>query len=149
MPIAAHPSLATIEGAQAWILGRCASALKPLAPTIGVAGSGDLVLGDRKVAGSAQRRLKYSVLVHATILCEADLSRIGPYLAEPRRRPAYRGERTHGEFVTNLGMCRTVIADQLRREWVGPGCARLIPDLDRVSALETETFGVPAWIGRF
>jgi lipoate-protein ligase A len=149
LPIAARPSLATIEGAQAWILGRCASALKAVAPTIGVAGSGDLVVGDRKVAGSAQRRLKHTVLVHASILCEADLSAIDRYLAEPQRRPVYRGSRTHGEFVTNLGAWRTVIAERLREEWVGSDFVEWQARMDRVSALETATFGNPDWVERF
>lgn len=62
----------------------------------------DLALGDRKFGGHAQRRTRYALLHHGTILYDFDLGLMDRILEMPARRPAYRGERRHGEFLTNL-----------------------------------------------
>ena len=69
-------------------------------------GSGDLTLGRRKFSGSAQRRLREHILVHASLLYDFALDRIGRYTLMPPRRPDYRGGRSHEEFVTNLPLPR-------------------------------------------
>jgi lipoate-protein ligase A len=65
--------------------------------------SGDLVLEGRKVAGLALRRRRHAMLLHGTILVDADLELIASTLRQPLREPVYRDGRDHLEFLTNLG----------------------------------------------
>jgi lipoate-protein ligase A len=65
--------------------------------------SGDLVLGDRKVAGVALKRRREAMLLHGTILTDADLELIARAVKHPPREPAYRRHRSHESFLANLG----------------------------------------------
>lgn len=62
----------------------------------------DLALDGRKVSGNAQRRGRRALMHHGTILYDFDPALAVRYLTEPSRRPAYRGARTHPEFMGNL-----------------------------------------------
>lgn len=62
----------------------------------------DYVVGDRKVGGNAQCIAKDKFIHHTSFLwdfCPADMS----YLKLPEKRPAYRGERSHLDFLTKIG----------------------------------------------
>ncbi len=61
------------------------------------------MLGGRKVAGLALRRRRAAMLLHGTILIDADLELIANALKRPVREPAYRDGRDHLEFLENLG----------------------------------------------
>ena len=69
--------------------------------------SGDLVRGDRKIAGLALKRGRNAMLLHGTILVDADLELIAHALRHPEREPDYRGGRSHGDFLGNLGALDT------------------------------------------
>lgn len=71
--------------------------------TISSDSSGDLQVGDRKVAGVALRRVRGATLLHASLLLDADLEGIATLLRHPAREPAWRRGRSHGEFLANLG----------------------------------------------
>lgn len=58
--------------------------------------------GARKVSGNAQRRGRDFILHHGTILLDFDLSLVERYLTVPRRAPAYRKGRAHGDFLANI-----------------------------------------------
>ncbi len=64
--------------------------------------SGDLVVESRKAAGLAMRRLRTALLLHGTILVDADLALIDRALKHPEREPDYRRGRPHRDFLTNL-----------------------------------------------
>lgn len=147
LPVDADPALSGVETAQAFVLGRFAETIRRLGPRVEVRGSGDLVLGDRKVAGSAQRRMRRHVLIHATILCDFPLDLIARCLRQPARQPAYRGGRGHGEFVANLGVDRMGLTEALRRAWDADDGAAIPGAL--VARLDAEKFADPAWVGRF
>ncbi len=66
------------------------------------AGTSDIVLGDRKIAGSALYRTKEMVFHHAVINISERPSTINRLLAVPPREPRYRSGRSHSEFVTSL-----------------------------------------------
>ncbi|MBN1511525.1 MAG: hypothetical protein JXB13_05880 [Phycisphaerae bacterium] len=66
------------------------------------AGISDLVLGDRKIAGSAIYRSKDMLYYSASLLVTADLDRIARYLRHPPREPDYRAGRNHLAFLTTL-----------------------------------------------
>ena len=65
-------------------------------------GSSDLSIGDKKISGTAQARKRCGMLHHMTLLVNFNLDDIQTYLREPEKRPDYRGERTHRNFVTTL-----------------------------------------------
>jgi lipoate-protein ligase A len=85
-------------------MGRLATALsRHSGESVAVDGQSDLVIAGRKIGGSAQRRGRRAVLFHGSLLLNAEPDLMGKYLHEPGRRPAYRGERRHHEFVRNAG----------------------------------------------
>ena len=104
-----RPSLADVEQSYAEILdGMLQSLAWPGAKVIG----SDLVLGDRKFAGHAQRRGRHALLHHGAILYDFNLDLMA-VLREPRRRPHYRGTRRHGEFVCNAPIERGRLLESL------------------------------------
>lgn len=151
LPLATAPNLATVDVAQRSVLEGLARSLRRLGVPVWVLGSGDLTIRGRKVAGSAQRRLRNNVLIHTTILYDFPLERIARYLAIPQRQPSYRELRSHDEFVTNLGIAREVLVAGVRAAWLPAGKPTLIADVPRtrVRGLVDEKFGDPAWVERF
>jgi lipoate-protein ligase A len=149
LPIDATRALATVEGAQRFALERIAEALRPYAPGLTVRGSGDLALGDRKCAGSAQRRMRRGVLVHVAVLYDFPLASVGRYLAEPKRRPAYRGARTHAAFLVNAPVARGLLVESVRRAWSGdaPAARPTLPG-ERLRRLVAEKFSRADWTTR-
>ena len=96
-----RPELLDVPRSYQTLLGALAAEL----PGVTVAGS-DLLAGDRKVAGHAQRRTRHGLLHHGAILHDFDLPLITRTLREPRRRPAHRGPRTHDDFLANAPATR-------------------------------------------
>jgi lipoate-protein ligase A len=112
------PGLDQIPLSNQYVLGRVANALRPLADRITLEGTSDLVIGeDLKFSGNAQQRKRRHFLHHGTLLCSFDLSLIPRYLNRPERQPAYRQDRTHLEFVANLGCSTAEAKSLLIREW--------------------------------
>lgn len=52
----------------------------------------------RKIAGTAQLRRRDRILVHGSLLVEADISLLADYLSPPSVKPEYRGDRAHIDF---------------------------------------------------
>jgi lipoate-protein ligase A len=115
-----------------------------------VQGSGDLTLGDRKFAGSAQRRLRRFFLVHASLLYDFPIGLIARYTRLPHRQPSYRFGRSHDEFLTNLPLPRETILDAVCASWLPPKLIPARPELpwDVVEELVGTKFGDPAWVTR-
>jgi lipoate-protein ligase A len=150
LPIEGDASFKAVDTAQAYVLGRTASALRELEFAVDVKGSGDLTLGPQKFAGSAQRRLRKFFLVHASILYRFPLAHLARYTTNPRRQPAYREGRAHGDFVINLDQPRDQILEAVRSAWLPPGRPSehaVIPE-SRVRELVAAKFGDPAWTER-
>jgi len=151
LPFSAHPALASVDGAQMYILNRIAEAIRARGPEVEVLGSGDLTLAGRKFAGSAQRRLRRWVMVHASILYDMPITRISRYLRRPERQPAYRDQREHEEFLLNLPMHRTILNESIRSAW--PLSHRLDAasevSRDLLESLLAEKFANRSWIERF
>ena len=110
-----RPWLNDVQYSYHWLLGR-------LAGVLGVGGmavrSTDLAIRDRKFAGHAQRRLRRTLLHHGVLLYDSndfDLDLVDALLREPPRRPAWRGNRTHREFLTNAPLAREAIVRRLGR----------------------------------
>ena len=108
----ARPLLADVAGSYATLLRALADTLAIPNVTIH---STDLALDNRKFAGHAQRRLRRTLLHHGTILYRLDLGLVDALLPEPPRCPAWRGLRSHREFLTNAPVVREELVARLRR----------------------------------
>lgn len=152
LPVGADARYAAVDEAQVAVLGEVADALaSPELPVV-VQGSGDLTLRGRKFAGSAQRRLRKFFMVHASLLVDFPLDLISRYLKTPKRQPAYRVGRSHGEFVCNLPVGRPAVVGALSDAWrrrAGGGPLTAGSGLDElVNELVGSKFGDPAWVNR-
>lgn len=144
------PGLAAVDMAQSYVLGRTAAAIRQLGLPVDLRGSGDLVIGDRKFAGSAQRRLRRHFLVHTSILYAFDLASISRYTRDPVRQPTYRLGRAHGDFVTNVPLDRAGLLSAVRSAWLDQATPDRPPTVptDLVDALVRDRFSNSDWTTR-
>jgi len=149
------PALAHIPSSYCWILQRLCQALAPL--DVRPAGTSDLAwrvdaargVGqiDRKISGNSQQRKRRHVLHHGTLLYDFDADRIGRYLTFPARRPEYRGERAHADFLVNLPIAREELKNRLCAVWQATEEVSSWPK-ERVNALIVEKYGRQEWVRR-
>ena len=114
LPYSLDPELATISGAKKF----CNNILRDglgRGDELSEDDSGDLVLDGRKVAGLALRRRRTALLLHGTILVDADIELIASALRHPVREPDYRSGRAHADFLTNLGSVDTGVLEHMVR----------------------------------
>ncbi|PCJ67069.1 MAG: lipoate-protein ligase A related protein [Candidatus Hydrogenedentota bacterium] len=95
-----RPDIRGITSSYSTILKTIISSLQ--LPNVIHTGISDLAINGRKISGNAQRRRKRFILHHGTLLFNFDTEKIPMYLQEPAKRPDYRGDRTHAEFVQTL-----------------------------------------------
>ena len=148
LPADAAPGLAAVDTAQCYVLGRLARAIRSRGPAVDVQGLGDLTIGDRKFAGSAQRRLRRHFLVHASLLYSFPIDPINRYTRTPRRQPAYRADRSHQAFLTNIDLPRPALVDAIRSAWPVDDTPVSVPH-DLVDRLLQEKYADSAWVERF
>ena len=150
LPIAGDPAFRAVDAAQRLVLERVAAALRAAGADVAMLGSGDLTLGGRKFSGSAQRRLRHHLMIHFSILYDFDLPSIGRYTRMPPRRPSYRADRSHDDFVTNLPLDRAAIVRAIGATWA-PGTApagdAVVPR-ELVAELAARKFRDDGWIER-
>ncbi|HEX05302.1 MAG TPA: hypothetical protein ENH10_09155 [Bacteroidetes bacterium] len=68
-------------------------------------GISDLVISDRKIAGSAFYRMKGYAYYTVALLVSPEIDLIEKYLKHPPREPEYRLQRNHRDFVVALSEC--------------------------------------------
>ncbi len=139
-----------VDRAQQFVLDRTAASLSQLGPRVELKGSSDLTCEGRKLAGSAQRRLRHAFLVHTTLLYDFPLTLIGRYLREPKRQPAYRAGRPHSLFVMNYPLDRRALVHAISLAWPPSGNLDQ-PDahtIARVDHLVAEKYGQAGWVYR-
>jgi lipoate-protein ligase A len=146
-PVDADPRFRAVDTTQLHVLERTAEALRSLGPDVRVLGSGDLTIDARKFAGSAQRRLKKNVMVHASLLYGIGPDLIARYTRLPRRQPDYRAGRSHEDFLTTLPLTRPEIVSALRSAWHSDS-ELSDPPLDLTARLVFEKFGREDWTQR-
>jgi lipoate-protein ligase A len=120
-----RPELRHVDRAHQFVLGRTATALAPLADGIALAGTSDLTIpaasspgaAPRKFSGNSLRLKRDRLLYHGTILYDFPLERLERWLDAPARTPAYRDERGHEAFVTNLPATRESLTAALVKAW--------------------------------
>jgi len=109
-----NPEIVHLKKSYEFVLTKVVQSLKNLGieseflPVCDVA----LAPQQKKVSGNAQKRGKKFILHHGTLLYGFDLKRIDQYLRMPKDVPAYRGQRSHLEFVANLPCS----ADKVKKE---------------------------------
>lgn len=116
--------------------------------TVGVRGATDLVVGDKKFSGNAQRRRKQYALFHGTFLLNFDIGLVEELLFMPSRQPFYRQNRAHVEFMTNLNLPSETVKGALRTAWAA-AVELKYPPTERVCALVVEKYGTESWNFKF
>jgi lipoate---protein ligase len=110
--------LSSITGTTRFVLERNARALEPLTHgMIAISGESDLTRDGLKFSGNAQRRKGGYVLFHGTILLNLDAALVERYLRIPPKQPAYRRQRSHAGFMTNLDLDPRTVKKALARTW--------------------------------
>jgi lipoate-protein ligase A len=142
-----HPALSDLHASYRFILGGIRTALADYAPSLQLAGASDLALDDRKVAGNAQQRKRTHLLHHGTILHAFDPTALARYLRMPPRQPAYRRERGHAEFVTNVPIAADMLVQRLRAHWQAQEACAEWPR-SHVDKLVREKYATEAWLRR-
>lgn len=137
------PGLEDIRASNRHVLGRVASALRPLAAA-SFEGTSDLAVGGLKISGNAQQRKRTHFLHHGTLLCGFDVALFGKYLRAPERQPDYRRDRPHAEFVTNLPATTAEVKRLLMAEWQAGEVVEPVP-LDAVHRLVAEKYARDDW----
>jgi lipoate-protein ligase A len=102
----------------------------------------------RKFAGNSQRRRKYFLLFHGTLLLDCDLALIGELLLTPSLEPDYRASRPHDEFVTNLNLPAAQVKAALAKEWNAVEELNS-PPLEEISKLAREKYSTREWNNKF
>lgn len=136
---------------QVLMLKELASAFSCVGLSLEVVAAGDWAIGGRKCAGSAQRRLKTHVMVHASILNRTDLKMISRLLPTPPRMPDYREGRRHADFLCNLDLDESQVIAGLERlaeeKKLGEIVHKAISPL--AESLAMERFRLAEWTHRF
>jgi len=92
-------SKAAFARLSAWLIEALAQAG---APGVEQRGVSDLVLGDRKVGGSAIYREQGLLYYSSTLLIDPDIAGMERWLRHPPREPEYRLGRSHERFLVPL-----------------------------------------------
>ena len=112
-----HPRLRSVDEAHRFVLGTLVDALGPLGVLAARRGTSDLAVGDRKCSGNSMRAKRRSLLYHGTLLYDFSLPLVAQLLRMPPRRPEYRRDRGHGEFLTNLPLTADALCMALIAGW--------------------------------
>lgn len=135
IPIAWDERLTTVNGTNEFIMERHRAALQGVSgDAISVRGYTDLVSGDIKFSGNAQRRRRRALLFHGTFLLNFDLSLMERFLRFPSRQPEYRKSRAHSVFAGNLSVARCDVVAAMKKVWCVEPNAR---GVDEEIVLET------------
>ncbi len=145
-----RPEIASLHPSYDFILGAIIRAFARRGIHLETAGISDLVLHGRKVSGNAQRRRRRAILHHGTLLYRADTARMDRFLKEPLARPAYRGRRTHAQFVTALPLPpATLHAAVCEAFGAAPAIEEPLPsEMDECRELACSKYESTAWTYR-
>jgi lipoate---protein ligase len=141
--------LQSITGTNMLVLERQRAALQPLLKNpVQILGHTDLVTGDLKFSGNAQRRLKKCLIFHGTFLLRFDLDLIGKILPMPSKQPGYRRDRPHSDFLTNLEIEPGKVKTALRNVWQAEEPFAHTP-IEQIQKLVLNRYSTAAWNLKF
>lgn len=113
-----------------------------------IQGFTDLTLHQLKFSGNAQRRKKNALLFHGTFLIHANFKLMNQLLPTPKRQPAYRANRMHDEFLTNLPLQRKIIKEALMNTWDASELLAELP-IKAIEALVSQKYIADHWNYKF
>jgi lipoate---protein ligase len=116
-PLRLYNRLRDIRLSNTFILGRLAEALSRCECGVALQGISDLAIAGRKISGNAQRRTRNALLFHGTILYGMNADVISRYLKQPKRQPAYREDRSHGEFLRTINASVGDLKKAIAENW--------------------------------
>lgn len=150
VPASANPALGAVDSTQSFVLNKLAKILAGLGRPASVQGLGDLTTGDRKFAGSAQRRLRRNVMVHVSLLYEFPLDLVTRFTRPPKKQPAYRNGRSHADFLTNFPESRARIVGAITDAWhaLGSGVETRPVPVDILNRLIATKYADRSWVTR-
>lgn len=138
-------SLRNIAETNSFVIKRHKQALESIVDrSIEVEGLSDLACGTLKFSGSAQRRRRRFILFHGTFLLDFDISIIQKLLPLPRKQPAYRNNRPHQDFLTNLNLPSNVVKEALRRHWKAAEPLETVPS-QKIDQLIEQKYKQAVW----
>ena len=138
LPLTFATELSSVRGANEFILRRIATALAAaLGEPIQLAGDTDLTWRGCKFSGNAQRRSRTHLLFHGTLLLAADWAQLARVLPTPSRAPAYRADRTHRDFLTNLPLPQATVKQALAHAWQANEALPTWPQAETAQLAET------------
>ncbi len=144
-----RPETASIPLTNRWILERHAAWFSQLlGRPVQRQGDTDLAVDGRKFSGNAQRRGRRALLFHGSVLLGLDLALVAAVLPSPSREPAYRGGRSHGEFLENLSAAPGLVKAGLRAVWEAHSPAATWPAA-RTAELADARYRRPEWNFRY
>jgi lipoate-protein ligase A len=88
-----------------------------LGKPVAIEGHTDLAIDGLKFSGNAQRRKKSFLLFHGSLLLDCDISLIQKFLRMPSQQPCYRKNRSHENFLINIGKTSAEVKSALRKHW--------------------------------
>ncbi len=97
-----RPGWRTVDQSHQLVLQPIRNALRELGVPAEMSGTSDLTLHGRKFSGNSLRCHRHALLYHGTLLYEMPFELIADCLRMPPRRPAYRADREHSDFLVHL-----------------------------------------------
>jgi lipoate-protein ligase A len=139
----------TIQGTNMFVMERLRGAISGLLKkSVDVQGYTDLAIGGLKICGNAQRRKKRFLIFHGSFLLGLDLGMVERTLRMPSKRPEYRGNRAHRDFLLNLEISSTGVKDALRECWNAQPAMSELPE-EQIRKLVGEKYGRKEWNFKF
>ena len=138
-----------VAEANRYIMRRLKSSLEPIMDSeIEIHGISDLAIGMRKFSGNAQYRRRYFLLFHGTFLLHFDIPFLERLLPVPARQPAYRQNRSHSNFLTNLNLPSSRVKEALKESWGATEEFKNIP-YETIDRLARERYSRDEWNSKF
>jgi lipoate-protein ligase A len=149
LKISARPNLHDVSATNAFVMKRLKRALAPIVESpIAVRGFTDLTLGARKFSGNSQYRKRRALIFHGCFLLNFDFALMEKLLPHPPRQPAYRRNRAHDDFLTNLNLSSDRIKEALKQAWSAGEELENIP-FEAIERLARERYSRDEWNFRF
>lgn len=117
-------------------------------PAISVRGCTDLAAGNVKFSGNSQRRHKKLLLFHGTFLLDFDLKLVSEFLQMPSKRPDYRADRSHKDFLMNLYLSADAVKTAMQKIWKVNSILKN-PPLEKISQLARKKYSSREWNWKF
>ena len=101
-----NPNLLKLHQSYRFICARVVAALKSQGVDPVFKPISDIALkgSEKKFSGNAQKRARQFIMHHGTVLYNFNISQIEEFLKMPQETPAYRGGRSHADFLENINI---------------------------------------------